>query len=115
MNILKIISRKIKKSCIAFEIQAKSKNITIKFTLHAIERAKLWHLEENEVISALIFPDEVVVGHGERFVAHKVKDYRLIRVIYEYRNEVPFVITVYAPSKERYFQGGNIYADKILT
>lgn len=110
----KIISRTKEKFYIRFELQVKSKTLTLKFTPHAIERIKLWHMEEGEVINALLFPDEVVTGHGERFIAHKVKNSRIIRAIYEYRDKIPFVVTVYAPSKERYFQGGKTYADKIL-
>ena len=114
MNAFKIISRIVEQAYIVFEIQIKTKQIIIKFTLHIIERIKLWDLEENNVIEALVFPDEVVAGHGKRFIAHKAKNSKIIRAIYEYRQNVPFVITVYAPSKERYFQGGNNYADKIL-
>ena len=114
VNAYKIISRKIENSYISFKIEAKSKKITINFTPHVIERAKLWRLKESEIIDALLFPDEVVTGHGKRFIAHKVRGSSVIRVIYDYRDKTIFVITVYVPSKERYFQGGNNYADKIL-
>ena len=114
VNSIKIISRNIEKSYTTFKVLVKNKNIEVKFTIHAIDRIKRWDIKENEVINALIFPDEVVIGHGKRFIAHKIKNSRIIRTIYEYRDKIPFVITVYAPSKERYFQGGNKYADKIL-
>jgi hypothetical protein len=38
----------------------------------------------------------------------------VVRVIYEYDDEEPVVVTVYYPFAARYFKGGGIYEDKIL-
>lgn len=111
---MKIVSRDVDFLYITFTIETNGKTIKIKVTQHALQRAKLWQVTEIELIKTLIFPDEVIMGHSNRFIAHKVKNSKIIRVVYEYRDKIPYVITVYAPSKERYFQGGNIYADKIL-
>jgi hypothetical protein len=59
-------------------------------------------------------PDEVIIDQRQRFIAHKRKNSRLIRIIYEYQEGIPVAITVYAPEAKRYFQGGGKYADKIL-
>lgn len=98
-----------------YKLKINERQIIIKLTRHAIERIKYWELTEEEVINALIFPEEVVIGHGERFIAHKCKGIRVIRIIYEYRENIPVVITVYVPRRERYFQGGGKYADKIFS
>jgi len=43
----------------------------------------------------------------------RVKD-RVVRVVYEYADKQPVVITVYNPSAKRYFQGGGVHEDQIL-
>lgn len=37
-----------------------------------------------------------------------------MRCIYEYKENIPIVITVYFPYKTRFYEGGDNYADKIL-
>lgn len=98
-----------------YKIKINEREIVIKFTRHAIDRLECWKLTGQEVLRALLFPDEVVIGHRQRFIAHKCKGKRVIRIIYEYRENIPVVITVYVPQKERYFQGGGKYADKIFS
>ena len=61
----------------------------------------------------LIYPEEVIIGHVTRFIAHKRLNRHLARVIYEYENETVVVITFYISHVNRYFRGG-IYEDKIL-
>jgi len=61
-----------------------------------------------------LLPDEVLIGHFERYIAHKVVGKHLIRAVYEYVGALPVLITVYFPSIDRYFQGGFTYEDKIL-
>lgn len=111
---IKIISKTTQKDWTSFRIQAKEKVFEIIFTNHALVRIKQWKLKEFEVLNALVFAEEVVIGHGNRFIAHRSRNNHIIRIIYEYQNDTPKIITVYAPSKARYFQGGGKYADKIL-
>lgn len=63
----------------------------------------------------ILHPDEVVVGHGGRFIAHKALNGYIVRIVYEYEDIFPVVITLYVANKERYWKGGGIYADKILS
>ena len=46
-------------------------------------------------------------------MAHKLLNDYMIRVVYEYEDGIPVVITLYIAKKKRYFRGG-IYEDKIL-
>ena len=66
------------------------------------------------VIETLILPEEVVVGHGRRYIAHRRYGNHLIRAIYEYEEEMPLLLTVYFPYVNRYLKGSGIYEDKIL-
>jgi len=88
--------------------------VTVLLTNHLLDAAKEYSLEVEEVLNAVLFPDEVIRGHSRRFVAHKLLNDYLIRVVYEYENGIPVVITLYIARKERYFRGG-IYEDKILS
>ncbi len=90
------------------------REIKVLITFHAIERAKVWRLQDEHVLSAILYPEEVLIGHRDRFIAHKRKGEHVIRVVYEYDEMLPVVITVYYPCKERYFEGGNVFADKLL-
>ena len=114
MNKVKVISKSTQRYGIIFKFRIEEKTLKIIFTNHALQRMKRWDLKSTEVINALIFAEEVVIGHGKRFIAHKTKNKHLIRVIYEYEKDAPKIITVYSPDKSRYFQGGGKYADKIL-
>jgi hypothetical protein len=38
-----------------------------------------------------------------------------VRAIYEYEDKIPVVITVYFPFAQRYFTGGGLYEDQIVT
>lgn len=99
---------------ILFSIIISKKEIKLLFTHHAIQRIKEWSIKREDVINTLLFPDEVLVGHGERFIAHKVYGKHVVRCVYEYKNNIPVIITVYFPYKERYFEGGGHYANKIF-
>lgn len=90
------------------------REIKLLITFHAVDRARAWNLKDEHVLSAILYPEEVLIGHGGRFIAHKRRGRHLIRVVYEYDKMLPVVITVYYPYKERYFKGGRTFADKIL-
>ncbi len=66
------------------------------------------------VVETLLLPEEVIVGHGNRYIAHRRYDNHLVRVVYEYEEGVAIVLTVYFPYINRYFRGGGVYEDKIL-
>ena len=99
---------------ILLSIFISGKEIPILFTNHALQRIKEWSIKRKDVINSLLFPDEVLVGHGDRFIAQKVYGKHIIRCVYEYKNNIPVIITVYFPYKERYFEGGGRYANKIF-
>jgi len=114
MKELKIVKQDIQLKGILYKIKHEKQFVEILFTFHAIERIKKWKLEVQMVIETLLFPEEVLIGHNKRFIAHRRYGDHIVRAIYEYEDDVPVVITVYFPYKDRYFQGGNTYEDKIL-
>ncbi len=99
---------------ILFSVLIQGKEIELLFTHHAIQRIKEWNIKRENVINTLLFPDEVLVGHGDRFIAQKIYGKHIVRCVYEYKNDIPVIITVYFPYKERYFEGGGRYANKIF-
>ena len=99
---------------ILFSVLISKKEVQLLFTYHAIQRIKEWRMKREDAINTLLFPDEVIVGHGDRYIAQKIYGKHIVRCIYEYKNNIPVIITVYFPYKERYFEGGGRYADKIF-
>lgn len=97
-----------------YKIEVDSLNLQLLFTHHSLDRINIWSLSVEQVLDALIFPEEVVTGHFNRFIAHKRHDGHVVRVVYEYNIKLPVLVTVYYPSADRYFEGGGKYADKIL-
>ena len=95
-------------------VEIEKKEITILLTWHLLNSAEEYNFTMDGVVYYILFPDEVVRGHGGRFVAHKRLNSYLVRVVYEYESEMPVVITLYIASYERYFKGG-IHEDKILS
>jgi hypothetical protein len=79
-----------------------------------LERIKTWNLTQEIVAETLIYPEEVIVGHRNRFIAHKRYGRHLVRALYEYDEETPVLVTVYFPYASRYFEGGSQYEDKIF-
>ena len=98
-----------------YQLRINKRDIEIMITWHAIDRSERWGLDMQRVISALIYPEEVVIGHRGRYIAHKKEEEHLIRTVYEYDEDGnAVVITVYFPYAERYYKGGGMYADKIF-
>ena len=81
---------------------------------HAMKRMEKWQLSLEIVAETLLDPEEVLVGHHNRFIAQRCFGLHLLRAIYEYENFIPVLVTVYFPYKNRYFQGGGCFEDKIL-
>jgi hypothetical protein len=98
-----------------YEVTADAKRVSILFTFHCLERIARWRLTDRKVLQALLFPEEVVVGHRNRYIAHRRSRGHVVRAVYEYEGKMPAVITVYYPPAGRYFRGGGVYEDKILS
>jgi hypothetical protein len=81
---------------------------------HAIERMKKWGISDKTVIETMLLPEEVLVGHRSRYIAHRRYESHVIRAVYEYQEELPVLVTVYFPYIDRYFRGGRVYEDKIF-
>lgn len=111
----KIIDRQSHRKGQILTISVQKKIIRILFLFHAIERIEKWGIKEEMVIETLLFPEEVFEGHRDRYIAHRRYNDHLIRAIYDYEGMLPVLVTVYFPHKDRYFKGGGIYEDKILT
>ena len=84
-------------------------------TRHASDRMALWQRTEEQVFETLLFPEEVVTGHRNRFVARRRYGEHVFRIVYEYEEGCPLIITLYFPYAKRYFQGGGSYADQVLS
>ena len=97
------------------EVTANGKTASILLTFHALERIAKWQLTVQTVLYALLFPEEVLRGHRDRFIAHRRAGRHVVRAIYEYENSMPVVVTVHYPSARRYFQGGGTYENHILS
>ncbi len=95
-------------------IRINDKIVKILFLLHAIERIKRWNIKEEMVVETLLLPEEVIVGHRNRYIAHRRYNEHLVRAVYGYEDELPVLITVYFPFKDRYFKGNSVYEDKIF-
>ncbi len=97
-----------------YDVEANNLKLKLLFTWHSLGRTAVWRLRVEQVLDALLFPEEVVTGHFNRFIAHKRHNDHIVRAVYEYNMTIPVILTVYYPSAERYFEGGGKFADKIL-
>ncbi len=86
----------------------------ILFLFHTADRMKKWGITDRMVIETLLLPEEVLVGHGGRYIAHRRYVDHLTRAVYEYQDQLPVLVTGYFPCANRYFRGGGILEDKIL-
>ena len=97
-----------------YDVRVSERMVSVFLTFHALERIERWRLTERQVLRALLLPEEVLRGHRERFIAHRRQGTRVVRVVYEYDQHLPAVLTVYCPTVKRYFRGGGHYEDRIL-
>src|SRR4030065_1926537 len=111
---IEIIDRQTHAKGVLYTIKVSDKITGILYLFHAIERIKKWGITEEMVAETLLIPEEVLVGHRDRYIAHRRYDDHLVRAIYEYEEELPVLLTVYFPYAARYFKGGSIYEDKIF-
>ena len=98
-----------------YEIQANRKKVAVLLTYHILKRLRQWRLTDDLVVRTMLFPEEVLIGHHGRFIAHLRREEHLVRVIYEYDERLPVAVTVYSPFVKRYFQGGGTYEDRLLS
>jgi len=99
-----------------FRLKIKKRIQALVFTWHAIDTLNEYGLTPEDVIRVLMAPDEIVRGHGNRYVAHKkFSEEYLFRVVYEYIEGVRTIVTVYISRMDRYFRGGGIFEDKVLS
>jgi len=98
-----------------YHVRINGKVVKILVTFHCLKRMRKWDIKTNDLLETLLFPEEVLKGHFNRYIAHKRYYDHLIRIVYEYKEKIPVVVTVYFPYASRYYQGGKIYEDKILT
>ena len=110
---LRIIGTEDKTRGRLYKIEVAAKEIEMLLTWHS-DRIVVWSLKPEKVIESLLFPEEVVTGHNNRFIAHKRYNGHIIRAVYEYDINLPVLVTVYYPTAKRYFKGGRNFADKIL-
>jgi hypothetical protein len=97
-----------------YEVEANGKIISVLLTFHALARSARWDVAPQQVLRTLIFPEEVLRGHRDRFIAQRRSGRHVVRVIYEYERRLPVAVTVYCPSLKRYFDGGGRHEDRIL-
>jgi len=97
-----------------YTIRTQEKTVRILFLAHAIDRIKKWNIKDEMVAETLLLPEEVIIGHRNRYVAHRRYGTHLVRAVYEYEGELPVLLTVYFPYAGRYFKGGGVYEDKIF-
>jgi len=58
-------------------------------------------LTEEDVLEAVRNPDGIVMGHGGRKIAHKLKNDRVLRIVYE-EDQAITIVTVYPARTRRY-------------
>lgn len=115
MKAIHILSREDHPRGTLLTLQVGGRQVQILLTVHATDRMALWRISEDRALTTLLYPTEVLRGHGNRFIAQRLEKTRLVRVIYEYDGKLPVVITLYNPIAARYFRGGGAYEDQILT
>ena len=111
---IKITKKEHQERGVLYTFSVQESSIEVLFLNHAIDRAKRWLLSVERIAEAIFFPDEILKGHFDRFIAHKIYGNHILRAVYEYDNLTPALITVYYPFAKRYFQGGGKYENKIF-
>ena len=94
-----------------YTLKVSNKIIKVVYLFHAIERIKKWRITEEMVAHTFIVPEEVIVGHRDRYIAHRRFGSHLHRAVYEYEKDLPILVTVYFHYVDRYFEGKSVYED----
>ena len=75
------------------------------YTDHAEEKLSIRpEITKNMIEYALASPDEIVPGEEGTLVAHKIFGRRLLRVVFDVREGVFVIITIYTSKPERYMR-----------
>ena len=114
MPAFRIVSRESHPKGLLYQIAVADRTIGVILTRHASHRLLLWQCTEEQAFDTLLFPEEVLTGHRNRFIAHRRYGEHILRLVYEYEGGIPLIVTVYFPYSRRYFRGGGSYADQIL-
>lgn len=85
----------------------------VTFIPHAEERLKDRGIPRELVISTIEKPDSLDEGYGGRKVAQRSLNGKLIRVIYEERDDEILIITAYITSKIKKYTGVDRNEDHI--
>lgn len=96
------------------EVNVENRVIKVIFTWHALDSIHDYDISIEKALDFLLFAEEIVKGHGGRFIAHRRLNDHLARAVYEYDADNIVVVTFYISYVNRYFKGG-IYEDKILS
>jgi len=62
-----------------YTIRIGEKNVKILYPDHAIERIKKWNIKDEMIAEILLLPEEVIIGHRNRYIAHKKYGNHLVR------------------------------------
>lgn len=81
-----IIIDKVLLKGVLFTFDKNGKQVQILFLTHAIERMEKWKLTPEMVGGTLLERGEVLIGHHNRFIAHKCYGEHILRAVYEYDN-----------------------------
>ena len=76
----------------------------IRYYKHAEDQIKERLISKEEVEMTIKNPIEIVNGCANRKIAHKVFDDKLLRVIYEKKNDKIIVVSAYRTDPRRYFR-----------
>jgi hypothetical protein len=63
-----------------YSLKVGEREIKILLAFHSVERAKVWDLKDDHVLSAILYPEEVLEGHRGRFIAHYSKDKKILEI-----------------------------------
>ena len=74
----------------------------IKFTLHAKQKIKERNIKKTTVQRALIKPDELINSRNGTKIVQKVKNSKMLRIIFRDEEDSYLVITAYYTKQERY-------------
>lgn len=71
-----------------YYLRINEREVDIMVTWHALDRSGTWRIGTEEVLDALLNPEEVIKGHSNRYIAHKRHGDHIIRAIYEYEDKI---------------------------
>lgn len=67
---IEIINRQVHSKGKIYTIRIREQTVEILFLVHAIERIKKWNIKEEMVAETPLLPEEVIIDHQNRYIAH---------------------------------------------